>query len=55
MHSMQDHCSDPMEIFRKRPTFSFRFSETGNLLSVRLFRKNLKQTPHKVDAVELCH
>ena len=30
-----------MTIIRKRPTFSFRFSENGNLLSVSFSRKNL--------------
>ena len=51
---MQVHCSDPMAIFRKRPTFSFRFSKNGNLLSVSFSLKNLEQTQHKLDTVELC-
>ena len=30
-----------MTVFRKQPTFSFRFSENGNLLSVSFSRKKL--------------
>ena len=51
---MQVYCSDPMASFRKRPTFSFRFSENGNLLSVSFSQKNFEETQHKLDAVELC-
>ena len=49
---MQVHCSDPMAIFRKRPTFSFRFSDNGNLLSVSFSRKTIEQTQHKLGAGE---
>ena len=41
IHNIQIQCLDPMAIFRKRSTFSFRFSENGNLLSVSFSRKNL--------------
>ena len=47
VHSIKVHWLDPITIFRKRPIFSFRFSENGNILSVSFSRKHFTSLERK--------